>query len=76
MILTVLVLIYTDTMERLIPSPVPLLGICLQTEYFRAALHSYLLSLSGSIWGTSPILLLAVPVCGSCCGKGDVVMCG
>lgn len=27
----------------------------------RVALHSYLLSIGGSVWGTSPILLLAIP---------------
>ena len=31
------------------------------TLYARTALHSYLFSVGGSLWGTSPLLLLAVP---------------
>jgi hypothetical protein len=31
------------------------------TAYTRTALHTYLFSLGGSLWGTSPVLLLAVP---------------
>ncbi len=30
-------------------------------EYFWTALHTYLISPGGSVWGTSPILLLAIP---------------
>lgn len=31
------------------------------SSYFTTALHAYLVSLGGSIWGTSPIVLLALP---------------
>ncbi len=30
-------------------------------RYFQVALHSYLLSIGGSFWGTSPVMLLALP---------------
>src|SRR5690606_10483736 len=32
-----------------------------QQQYLVVALHSYLLSPGGSVWGTSPVLLLALP---------------
>lgn len=31
------------------------------SRYVRIALHSYLLSIGGSVWGTSPVILLALP---------------
>jgi hypothetical protein len=34
-----------------------------EQTYVLNALHSYLFSIGGSIWGTSPILLLAIPGC-------------
>jgi hypothetical protein len=62
MIGAVLVLIYTDIVERLVPSPIHVIGpYGLDSQYFRDALHSYLISVGSSLWGTSPILLLAVP---------------
>ncbi len=33
------------------------------SDTFQTALHSYLLSIGGSVWATSPIVLLAVPGC-------------
>jgi hypothetical protein len=33
----------------------------LEAEFTRTALHTYLWSIGGSLWGTSPILLLAIP---------------
>lgn len=30
-------------------------------RYFASALHGYLLSVGGSVWGTSPVILLALP---------------
>ncbi|MGB1286842.1 MAG: hypothetical protein ACPG7F_09940, partial [Aggregatilineales bacterium] len=31
------------------------------TQYVQTALHTYLFSIGGSIWGTSPVILLALP---------------
>lgn len=31
------------------------------SRYVRVALHTYLFSIGGSIWGTSPVILLAIP---------------
>jgi hypothetical protein len=43
-------------------SVIPLLGpFAIETGYTHTALHTYLFSLGGSIWGTSPIALLALP---------------
>jgi hypothetical protein len=57
-----LVLIYTDIIPMLLPNPVHLVGsYTLSSRYAQTALHTYLLSPGGSIWGTSPILLLALP---------------
>lgn len=33
----------------------------IEAEFTRTALHTYLFSIGGSLWGTSPILLLAIP---------------
>ena len=41
-----------DTFARVIRKPGPYVGV---------ALHSYLVSIGGSVWGTSPVLLLALP---------------
>lgn len=54
----------TDILTWLNPTDetIPLIGaFVLETEFTRTALHTYLLSLGGSVWGTSPILLLALP---------------
>jgi hypothetical protein len=41
---------------------IPLFGpFVIETGYTHTALHTYLFSLGGSIWGTSPIVLLALP---------------
>ncbi len=37
--------------------------LSIDRNYVETALHSYLLSVGGSIWGTSPVLLLAIPGC-------------
>ena len=57
-----LLLIYTDLVPTLLSQPVHLFaGYSLRSDFSQVALHSYLLSPGGSIWGTSPILLLALP---------------
>jgi hypothetical protein len=64
-LLVVSVLIaFTDVLKWMYPSgePIPLVGaFVLETEFTRTALHTYLFSPGGSLWGTSPILLLALP---------------
>ncbi|MCA9881822.1 MAG: hypothetical protein KC708_02580 [Anaerolineae bacterium] len=49
------VLIYNETLFNAVASLLPF-----NTSYSRIALHSYLYSLGGSIWGTSPILILGL----------------
>ena len=57
-----LILIFTDLATALFPDMIHVTGnYWIQAEYVRTALHTYLLSIGGSIWGTSPILLLALP---------------
>lgn len=57
-----LIMIYTDVLFTLIPHPTRIVGQhALIAEYAQVALHTYLLSPGGSIWGTSPILILALP---------------
>jgi hypothetical protein len=61
-IIAVFISIYTNIVEILIPSPFSFQGdLVLHSDFYRDAMHSYLLSPGGSIWGTSPILLLAIP---------------
>lgn len=60
-LLTPLVLIYTPLIPTLFPDTIALVGeYILNADFFQTALHSYLLSMGGSLWGTSPILLLAL----------------
>lgn len=56
----VLVMIYTPLMQTIIPVPFMLSNYIISAEYIPTALHSYLFSPNGSLWGTSPILLLAL----------------
>jgi hypothetical protein len=61
-IIAVFVSIYTNIVAILIPSPLMFQGdFVLHSDFYRDAMHGYLLSPGGSIWGTSPILLLAIP---------------
>jgi hypothetical protein len=39
----------------------PLARFIQDTTYWPIALHTYLLSIGGSVWGTSPVTLLAIP---------------
>ena len=55
---------FTDILLLLSPevATIPLAGpFVIETVYTHTALHTYLFSLGGSIWGTSPIALLAIP---------------
>jgi hypothetical protein len=64
LIVAAVLIAYTDVLRWLNPNnaTVPLIGaFVLETEFTRTALHTYLFSLGGSLWGTSPILLLALP---------------
>ncbi len=57
-----LILIYTNLAVTLFPEATHVArNYWIQAEYVSTALHTYLLSIGGSIWGTSPILLLALP---------------
>ncbi|PJF32391.1 MAG: hypothetical protein CUN52_01860 [Phototrophicales bacterium] len=59
-VIAVLVMIYTPLIQTIIPMPFMLSNYIISAEYIPIALHSYLFSLNGSLWGTSPILLLAL----------------
>ncbi len=59
-IIALLLMIYTPLMQVIIPEPFVSSGFVISAEYIATALHSYLLSLNASLWGTSPILLLAI----------------
>lgn len=62
LLLLPLLLVITDILGYLIPQEVSLTALyALQPAYAREALHTYLFSVGGSIWGTSPVVLLAVP---------------
>lgn len=55
---------FTDLLTFISPrlQDVTLFGpFTLETGYTRTALHTYLFSPGGSLWGTSPLLLLALP---------------
>lgn len=55
---------FTDVLSLLSSqaSTIPLAGpFAIETVYTHTALHTYLFSLGGSIWGTSPIVLLTLP---------------
>lgn len=57
-----LLLIYSDILPTLFAEPVHLYQqYSLSADYAKNALHTYLLSPGGSLWGTSPILILAFP---------------
>ncbi len=52
----------TNLFIDLFPEPVRLFGsYSIRPDSFRTAFHSYLFSIGGSLWGTSPLLLLAIP---------------
>jgi len=54
-----LLMVYTPLMDWI--PPVPLFGFYrLEPDFTRIALHTYLFSIGGSVWGTSPILLLGL----------------
>jgi hypothetical protein len=55
-----LLLIYTPLLS-LLPENGLLASYPVSREVTRESLHTYLLSLGGSFWGTSPVLLLALP---------------
>ncbi len=58
-LLTPLVMVYTPLLDWL--PPVPLFGFYrLEPAFTRTALHTYLFSIGGSFWGTSPVLLLGL----------------
>jgi hypothetical protein len=59
-IIAVLVMIYTPLMQTIIPVPFMFSNYIISAEYIPTALHSYLFSLNGSLWGTSPILFLVL----------------
>lgn len=59
-IIALLVMIYTPLVQSIIPTPLIVGNYVISADYIPTALHSYLLSLNGSLWGTSPILLLAL----------------
>lgn len=62
LLLLPLVLIYTDIAVSTLPEFTLLFGgYAIMPSFSQTALHSYLLSIGGSIWGTSPVLLAAVP---------------
>ncbi len=54
-----IIVVYVEPIFNLI-EPI-LIQIGFATTYTRVALHTYLFSVGGSLWGTSPILLLALP---------------
>lgn len=52
----------TNLFINLFPEPMRLLGsYSIRPDTFRTAFHTYLFSIGGSLWGTSPLLLLAIP---------------
>ncbi len=53
-------LIYTPLVSAIIPNSILVGSYIIVPEYIPIAFHNYLLSLNGSLWGTSPILLLAL----------------
>lgn len=58
----VVVLAFTDVFSRIITENAALVGeFRLQPAFFQEAFHAYLFSPGGSIWGVSPVLLLAIP---------------
>jgi len=59
-IILILAIIYTPLVSLIIQNPLEVRGYFIRPEYISLALHSYFLSLNGSLWGTSPILLLGV----------------
>ncbi len=59
-IMLILAIIYTPLVSLIIQNPLVVKGYFIRPEYIPSALHSYFLSLNGSLWGTSPILLLGV----------------
>lgn len=62
LVLPVLI-VYTDLLTLISPRLQNLRfgPFTLETGYTQTALHTYLFSLGGSLWGTSPLLLLAIP---------------
>ena len=66
------VMAYTDIVARLIPEPISIIGSYqLQTDFFQVSFHTYVFSVGGSIWGTSPVLLLAIPGAFMLLRRGD-----
>lgn len=59
-IILILAMIYTPLVSLIIKNPITIGSYVIRPEYIPIALHSYFLSLNGSLWGTSPILLLGV----------------
>ena len=60
-VLVTLALIFIDPLPAPLSTSLKQLGIA--TEYIGSALRSYLISPGASLWGTSPIILLAIAGC-------------
>lgn len=61
-VIIAVLLAFTDVFSRIVTDNVALVGnFRLQPAFFQEAFHSYIFSIGGSIWGVSPVLLLAVP---------------
>lgn len=53
---------FTPLIDTLFPAgDLSFMGYTVDTSVTQAALHSYLFSIGASLWGTSPVLLLAIP---------------
>ncbi|MDX2078704.1 MAG: hypothetical protein SFZ02_19890 [bacterium] len=70
-IIAVLLVIYTPLVSLIIKNPFTIGSYTIVPEYIPISLHNYLLSLNGSLWGTSPILLLALIGAWWLIGKGE-----
>lgn len=61
-VLATVLFAYTPILEQIIPDDFDFSvgNFNLDTEYTQTAIHGYFFSIGGSIWGTSPIVILAV----------------
>lgn len=60
LVAALIVIVYNETIFNALAQTL-FMPLGISTTYIRPALHTYLFSVGGSLWGTSPVLLLALP---------------